>query len=514
MKRRTAPRSVLAIFSLLAVLGTGGVAVSSPLDDEPKIVEIGPTFRSILKGITIGPDGTIWLQESDGVARLSRDGMVREVRRPDDCRFCFWSPNDTIGVGPDRAIWTNGGDRLLRFADGRASWRYLPKPQPGINSIAGFAATRSGVYFRFGNRGLQRIDARGKQTSLLSESGYVDGTVAGASDQLWLLTTSDSSPFGFPGSNRSLGLYQGGRWIARIAPTFIAQKSVHAACATVNSNALIAAVSPLASHDPPSASTIVSISVDGSVRNVAELPRHKPFDGIFGSSGLACGADGASWITEPETNRVARIAPDGTVREIRDGIADGATPSSIVADADGSAWFTDPWRGTVGHITANGSVRTYGNGLPLLNIPGAPAATSDGAVWFPETLTWHPRIARIARDGSLREFPVPPDTQQGPSLQAAGTDVIAVGALSRFGTQTVYATSFPILGYRPAEKATPVYRIHPNGTMSRVSTNGCLVTQTNIACLPNAHGRAELRTPWQVTSAVLAPDGNIWFTDV
>jgi streptogramin lyase len=511
---RLAARQTAAIFSLVALIGTGSAGSPSIRADEPKIVEVGPTFRSILKGLTIGPDGAIWLQESDGVAKLSRAGAVRELRRPDDCRFCIWSPENSIGYGPDGAVWTNGGDRLLRFADGRVSARDVQTAPPAYGTISAFAATRSGVYFRSVHRGLHRIDERGAQRALLADIGYVASTVAGPFDGLWLLTTSSAMPSDVRGPNRSLGLYQAGRWTPGIAPSFIARYNVNAACATVSSNALIAAVSPIASYDPPSASTIVSISVNGTVRTVAALPQHKPFYNIVGSSELACGADGTIWITEPETNRVARIAPDGTVREIRDGVADGATPASIAADADGSAWFTDPWHGTVGHITANGTVRTYGNGLPLLNIPGAPAATSDGAVWFPETLTWHPRIARLARDGSLREFAVPPDTQQGPWLRAAGTDVIAVGALSRFGTRTVYATSFPIFGYRPAKKTTPVYRIHPNGTMSRFSTNGCLVTQTNVACLQNARGRGELRTPSQVTSAVLAPDGNIWFTDI
>jgi hypothetical protein len=67
-------------------------------------------------------------------------------------------------------------------------------------------------------------------------------------------------------------------------------------------------------------------------------------------------------------------------------------------------WYSDARRALVLQKKPDGSYSRIGNGLSPENNPAAPVVTSDGAVWFYESLSWHPRIARLGSNGEFEEF--------------------------------------------------------------------------------------------------------------
>jgi streptogramin lyase len=125
---------------------------------------------------------------------------------------------------------------------------------------------------------------------------------------------------------------------------------------------------------------VARITLDGTVTEF-------PMKGVFETDpqGIAAGPDGNIWTTERHRNRIARVAPDGTITEFMLP-RDGADPNRIVAGSDGNLWFTEApdfsIAPMVGRITPGGDVTEYplpphvgGGIIPM--IPGA-----DGNVWF------------------------------------------------------------------------------------------------------------------------------------
>lgn len=463
--------------ALTLALALGSACPAVPANDRraPSISELGPTFRSAISNIALAPDGTLWIEEDDGVARLTRDGQVTEIRQPDDCPVCCGSG---IGIGPNRSIWKNGGTVALRLR-GNAFDRFA---QQGVNSdrsesYSAFAVTPDGVYLGTTSGTVFALRGDGNLKTLLTESGAIKHLAAGpAPAGLWI----------DPGGRLD---YLGGDAARRnLAQGYFASRAI-LVMAVARDGSLVAIVQEQNPEAPPGGSaTIVRVATSGEVRELATLPTYDPWR----KGGITVAADGTIWFTEPSVNRVASIGIDGVKHEVRRGIPDGAIPTGIAADGDGSVWFTDAAHGQVDHLERSGHVRIIGSGLNPNNMPGAPIATRDGAIWFVQTLRWHPRVTRIASDGSVRQYQV--GENLGDSLRATND-----GVVYRTGDNT------PSIAF---------HELRPDGSTRDVSVAGCLVTTFNVACLPHPQGHPPLSCAGAFpTSAVLAPDGNIWYTD-
>ncbi|MFN2528095.1 MAG: hypothetical protein ABR584_05200 [Candidatus Baltobacteraceae bacterium] len=481
-------RSLIAFF-VLTLLG-----VSSALAD-PSIVEFGPTFRSPIGQLVVSGDGTVYVHEYDGIAEVSPQGRITQTRRADDCGYYFCGArSEDIAIGPDAAVWTNGGDRILRFKGGRSNAFHIVTGNNYRDRYSAFALTSAGIYTAtLGEVGIRRMGVHGNRLQFAAPApvGYVQRMIAGTSDAIWLLVTQNprGSPFG-----ATLAFYSGSSLTQGLLGDYFSTRVVNAA-AVAPDGSLVADVSnePGGGQAPP-APLIVRISQRGAVTELGHLRTHNRWFNSIG--GITIAKNNTVWFTEPSANRVGRIAPDGTLDEFRAGIPSGAVPTGIAAAGDGSVWFTDPARGTVDHLTPKGTVRVVGQPLSPLNTPGSVAVTSDGAAWFIETLSWHPRIARIAPDGAIKEFQAPL-AQYRAKLQPVGKSVAYV-----------VAPSF-------SQRGNTIAVLHPDGSVSEMSTGGCLVTYTNFACLPNAAAHGEFHAPdSSPQSVVRGPDGNLWFTDV
>jgi len=99
-----------------------------------------------------------------------------------------------------------------------------------------------------------------------------------------------------------------------------------------------------------------------------------------GASDITLGGDGNLWITQPNSNGVARITPSGGVSNVPAPTA-VAGADSIVAGPDGNLWFTEPKAGKIARVTTSGTVTEF-----KVNTPGsAPTAITAGpgnTLWF------------------------------------------------------------------------------------------------------------------------------------
>jgi virginiamycin B lyase len=89
------------------------------------------------------------------------------------------------------------------------------------------------------------------------------------------------------------------------------------------------------------------VTPGGAVTEVAELTvAPGPLEGKLGE--IAAGPDGNLWVTEPGSEEIARITPQGVVTQFSEGIT--GEPVSIAAGPNESLWFTER-DGAVGQIT-------------------------------------------------------------------------------------------------------------------------------------------------------------------
>lgn len=129
--------------------------------------------------------------------------------------------------------------------------------------------------------------------------------------------------------------------------------------------------------------------------------------------GVCVGPDGALWCTLMDTDQVARVALDGSVKAYPIGVA-GAFPAVITADDD--LWFTLNQGNAIGRMTTAGAVTTY----PLPTSGAGPVGISAGgsSVWFVELQA--DQAGRITADGKIEEFALPAGSK--PHAVAATND--------------------------------------------------------------------------------------------
>jgi len=170
-----------------------------------------------------------------------------------------------------------------------------------------------------------------------------------------------------------------------------------------------------------------------------------------GLSGLAVGSDGNLWFAEEVTNKIGRMALDGTVTEWT-----APNPQGIIAGPDGNLWFMDA--NGVGRITVQGSIvefsTTSAPGLDRL------AAGPDGNVWFTAHVSVQlpfvvqpiivGKVGWISPTGVIVEFPIeglPVGITSGPDGNLWVTSSIGIARVTPAGAVTQLrfssATTFP-----------------------------------------------------------------------
>ncbi|GAB3472282.1 hypothetical protein GCM10027321_45110 [Massilia terrae] len=214
-----------------------------------------------------------------------------------------------------------------------------------------------------------------------------------------------------------------------------------------------AVLRPFGQHTKPDwrawVSTVAGDGLAGTADGAAATSRFSdPY-------GVAIARDGTVYVADGgDSNRIRRIAPDGTVSTLaggREGYADGPavsaafdTPSGLALDGNGNLYVADTGNHVVRRIAHDGTVSTIaGNGRPgfadgkgaaaQFNGPVGVAVDRAGIVYVADT--YNDRIRRIAPDGTVSTVAGAgaPDNADGPAA-SAGFDTPTALAVAADGT--------------------------------------------------------------------------------
>jgi virginiamycin B lyase len=116
--------------------------------------------------------------------------------------------------------------------------------------------------------------------------------------------------------------------------------------------------------------------------------------------GLVFGPEHAVWYTDPNSNSIGRLLPDGHVTRFPIPTSD-ANPLGITVGSDGNLWFTENVTGGIGRLTPTGEITEF----PAPNPNGGIVTGPDGNVWFTD---FSNAIYRITPAGTETLFPIDP----------------------------------------------------------------------------------------------------------
>ena len=471
----------------------------------PHVAEFGGTFGGDVGGVALGRDGTVWVNEHDRIAHVERNARVREYRLPIDLYQGRPGPSGRIGIGPGGDMWFDATSAVGRISPSGRIHIYPVARAGEWGYVNAFAVSPQGVWFALaGGLGVTRLDARGARSR--SETDLTGGGAFGRTAVTALAAAPDGALWMATRGGSDFAIYRRPAGGARQRVPG-AGDSTTALLGTTPSGALVAA----RFEWQPRRAHVERIEPDGRVTTLSDF---EPAGYAAQAGAIAFARDGTMWLTEPGRGRLVRFAPDGSQRDVRRGLPDTAAPFGVAADDAGGAWFSDVSNDTVGYVAADGAVRTIGHGPIPESTPAYPVVASDGAVWFREAFDWRRRLARLAPDGTLREFP---NVGSGPllargsdALTATGHGVVAVspgGAVRAIAPQVAppperFANDYDVT--RPAATAAATA---PDGAawfavgpaLARIDRNGAVRT------IPVRELRPD--------SIAFDTKGTLWFTD-
>ncbi len=321
-----------------------------------------PTAGAAPAGITAGPDGNLWMAESEAsrIARITPAGVVTEFVLPPGRE-----PFDLAIAGGLVYFTERAGDRIGR----------LDPAAPNIQaSIAEFVVPGAGS-------APTGIAAGADGALWFTQSG---------GDQIGRMTTAGAvTEFAVPGIGS--------------VPTGIAAGPDGALWFTQRDSSEVGRIT--------TAGAITEFAVPGLTSRPNDL------------GAITVGPDGALWFAVSGLDQIGRITTAGD--QTRFSIADGAVIDDLVAGSDGALWFTQGGAGKIGRMTTAGTVSHYTLSDKAAG-PSGITSGPDGALWFTERFASKvgtistdtaPDAAVVGPPGPPGE-PGPPGTNAGLSLVA------------------------------------------------------------------------------------------------
>ena len=422
-------------------VGTDGVvttvAGSDPATRSPWETRDGPALKAVLhqpRALAIGASGDLYITEQFRIRSLSpsgwvstfaggqgisyRDGPAEEAEfrslldiDVDDAGNVYVLDVSNVGLGEPGAYST------IRLVDASGMVSTLYKsanPSYGgtLARPSGMAVTGSGQVF-LSNKGRHQIVR-------LGAGGQLRG-VAGAGEDGSADGSHGEAQFSLPGRlaiapDRSLFVVdQGGTVIRRVvaggdgvplvvAPRIAQVEGVNISVLAgrqrlrglVNGPAHRARFGyPLGLAIDPSGNVLVAdtdnhairrIDADGTVTTIAggngEGTRDGPGDAAqFSSpSHIAVTPDGAAYVVDDGSNRIRKVAPDGTVETLSGEVAETfPRPRAIAADQAGNVYISDAGSRSIGRLSPEGEISFIADGVGT----GGIAVDAEGFVYYP-----------------------------------------------------------------------------------------------------------------------------------
>lgn len=132
--------------------------------------------------------------------------------------------------------------------------------------------------------------------------------------------------------------------------------------------------------------------------------------------GITVGPDGALWLVESATNKVARVTLAGAFTEFPIPTAD-SMPEDITIGTDHNLWFTEAKGRKVGRITASGAISEFAVDIPNA-YPTGIVAGPDGYLWLSADAT---NVVRLSPRGDMTVHAL------GKQAVATGVGCITIG---------------------------------------------------------------------------------------
>jgi streptogramin lyase len=221
--------------------------------------------------------------------------------------------------------------------------------------------------------------------------------------------------------------------------------------------------------------------------------------------GIAAGSDGAMWFVSQSPSSVSRI--DGTGSVLTKNLASPtANPTHIVAGPEGALWFTEGVTKAIGRIPATTPLAEPDESRTTSEGPNAIASGPDGNLWFTEYSA--SAIGRMSPAGVTTYVPLPPGIENPEGIAAGPDGALWYTALNpptivRIATNGIQHP-YPL----PAKLFPGEIAAGPDGALwfaggdviGRLSTDGAVETFP----LPAGVGLNDITA---------GPDGNLWFTE-
>lgn len=466
-------------------------------------------FPGALAGsyLTVGPDGNMWTSTPTSINRITPAGAVTSFTDP-----AMTGVGDLV-FGADGNVWfTNAathavgrlttGGIVTMFVDARINVTgsitagpdgnvWIADTTPATSGFPGFPGTP-------GSAALVRVTPAGAMAFLSAGAGYVTEVTAGPDGELW---------YGNDGTNTTSARNRG--YVTHMSTTGLGAATTIATPGRPTGWSLYPEsftddVSGLTAG--PDGNVWFVSSMSNAVGRVTPGGTLTVFRGtdVTAPNAIVAGPAGDVWFTNsgpgfaPLESGYGSLGRSTAGTSISSQRAGTLNPAGLALGADGNLWFTEPDTDTVGRMTPAGISTTFpGGSLHAREI----AAAADGNLWIAGATG----IGRMTTAGVLTVFPTSatsitggPDGNVWFTSGSSIGRITPAGVISMFATPVVGATAAAITGgpdgnlwFTYTSGATDIARITPAGVMTRFAD-------------------ASIRAPHDLTAG---PDGNVWFTN-
>jgi streptogramin lyase len=432
--------------------------------------------------ITAGPDGNLWFTDDlhASIGRITPQGSVQQFSAGISKGVRFGD----IAAGPDGNVWFTEPNlsRVGRIAPSGAvdEFRFASNLQFTPTSIT--AGSDGNLWMTDSNDyRICQMTPQGKTSFKTTNTNflvYPSEIVAGPDGNLWFTRTAGGA-------------------IGRLTTSGAATDFTVTTIGRTHLNSLVAGRDGnLWYVDYPD--RIGRITPAGAMKELPLPP------GVLADR-LTAGPDGNLWFTEPGSNTIGRLTPQGVETQFSTGISASSGLADITVGPDGNLWFTEALGKRIGRVQGL-------QAATATQLSATAAAAGQPAILtavVTTTARWQglPTGTVMFRDGAV---------PLGTATLSGGTAVLVTGALSA-GTHTYTATYVGSTAFVGSTSAAVSVRIQAAetsinlGTLTPATYGEPITLTAQVAAKSLTEFNGSLPTDAHTEQITRGPDGNFWF---